>query len=63
MTMLRLASRAVRNFYLDLPSDGQIYFDERVAFLEYEENLPRAEAEYKTFTEMLKLRRAKYESL
>jgi hypothetical protein len=56
----RLSDPAVRNLYLGLDVEDQSKFDERAAFLEYEELLPRKVAEYKAFVEILKLRRAKY---
>jgi hypothetical protein len=55
-----LTNPAIRRFYLILGTKEQIFFDERAAYLEYAELLPRARAEHRAYIEILKLRRAKY---
>jgi len=56
----KLSDKAIRNFYLLADLQEQELFDERAGILEYDERLPRAQAEHKAFIEILKLRRAKH---
>jgi hypothetical protein len=57
---LKLADRAIRNFYFTIPNEEQELFDERAGILEYEAGFTRGQAEHRAFIELLKIRRAKY---